>query len=255
MATDLGIDGGIDGGKPIIGITTESTRDEDDPRTRGKIHLNWNYFAIVNRFGGVPIIIPPETDLDVVSNLIDGWLIPGGLDMDAKHFFEVNHPSVKLQDPSRWELESALYAAVPEAMPILGICYGCQFLNVVRRGSLEQHLPDRTGHDDHGRGSLQTYHVIQDSRLGQATGAQAISGKSYHHQAVAKTGKGVKVTARHEDGTIEAIEATDRPWEVAVQWHPERTPDDPATIGLFTEFIRQAREFRAQKHGIAAPNP
>jgi len=253
MASNLASDRELGGGKPIIGITTESTRDEDDPRTRGKIHLNWNYFSIVNRFGGVPIIIPPETDLDVVARLIDGWLIPGGLDLDAKHFFEVNHPAVKLQDPSRWELESALYAKIPEEMPVLGICYGCQFLNVVRRGSLEQHLPDRTGHDDHGRGSLQTYHVIQDSLLGQAAGVQAISGKSYHHQAVANVGKGLKVTARHEDGTVEAIEATDRPWEVAVQWHPERTPDDPATIGLFAEFIRQATAFRALKNRAGSP--
>ena len=233
--------------KPIIGITTESEFDDDNPRSRGKIQLNWNYFEMVSRFGGVPIVIPPTTDLDVVMPLLDGWLVPGGLDMDASHFHELNHPASKLQNPSRWELESEMYRRISADFPVLGICYGCQFINVMEGGSLQQHLPDELGHDDHSAGRLQTYHVVQDSILGRTVLLPTVSGKSYHHQAVRRLGRGVTATARHQDGTIEALEVESRRWTVAVQWHPERTPDDAATQSLFREFIHQATEFRQRK--------
>jgi len=235
--------------KPIIGITTESEFDEDNPRSRGKIHLNWNYFEMVSLHGGVPIVIPPTTDLDVVMPLLDGWLIPGGLDMDAIHFHEANHPASELQNPSRWELEADMYRRLPPEFPVLGICYGCQFINVIEGGSLQQHLPDELGHNDHGAGRLQSYHVVQDSILGRTVGVPTVSGKSYHHQAVRRLARGVTATARHQDGTVEAIEVESRRWTLGVQWHPERTPEDEATQNLFREFIRQATNFRAGKAG------
>jgi len=235
--------------KPIIGITTESQFDADNARSRGKITLNWNYFEAVSEHGGVPIIIPPTADLNVVVPLLDGWLIPGGLDLDAKHFHEVNHPAVELQDPSRWELESAIYNKIPSDLPVLGICYGCQFVNVIQGGSLNQHLPDELGHEDHGAGKLQTYHVVRDSILGRAIETDTVSGKSYHHQGVKRLGRGVSATARHQDGTIEAIEVSERDWTVAVQWHPERTAEDSASKHLFQEFIRKSSEFRSRKEG------
>jgi putative glutamine amidotransferase len=233
--------------KPIIGITTESQFDSDNARSRGKITLNWNYFELVSRHGGVPIVIPPTADLDVIVPMLDGWLIPGGRDMDAQHFHEANHPAVELQDPSRWELESALFEKISPELPVLGICYGCQFLNVIQGGSLNQHLPDELGHDDHSAGRLQTYHVVKDSLLGQVIETDTISGKSFHHQGVRRLGRGVVATARHQDGTVEAIEIPDRGWTVAVQWHPERTENDPASQNLFDAFIHEAADFRSRK--------
>jgi gamma-glutamyl-gamma-aminobutyrate hydrolase PuuD len=76
-----------------------------------------------------------------------------------------------------------------------------------------------------------------------------VSGKSYHHQAVRRLARGVTATARHQDGTVEAIEVESRRWTLGVQWHPERTPEDEATQNLFREFIRQATNFRAGKAG------
>jgi putative glutamine amidotransferase len=235
--------------KPVIGITVESTFDPDDARTRGKIELNWNYFEMVSRAGGVPIVIPPTADVPTILSLIHGWLIPGGLDIDAARFGERNHPSVTLQDPSRFEIEEALYGSAAPDLPILGICYGCQFLNVVRGGTLIQHIPDNPDAEVHTGGALQSYGLTDDSRLGQIFGQSEVQGKSYHHQAVGEVGKGLKVVSRHRDGTIEAVESTDRPWTYAVQWHPERTPNDEATRRLFADFIEAARQFARQKAG------
>jgi putative glutamine amidotransferase len=232
--------------KPVIGISVDCIHDPKDARTRGKLTLNWNYAQAIVDAGGVPVIIPPTADMSVLAKIIHGWLIPGGDDIDAAQFGEKNHPKVSLQDPARYEGEKRLFDAADPAMPVLGICYGCQFLNVVRGGSLIQHLPDQVGHETHTGGTLQTY-PLEDSQLKAITGVEAMTGKSYHHQAVGRLGEGLTVTACHEDGTVEAVEATDRPWMIGVQWHPERTLEDPPTRKIFEAFVGQAAHYAKEK--------
>ncbi len=233
--------------KPVIGITVDCKRDPEDARTRGKLELNWNYAQAVADAGGIPILIPPMADMEKLSQLIDGWLIPGGDDIDAKQFGEENHPKVSLQDPARFEGEKKLWEQISTDLPVFGICYGCQFLNVVRGGTLIQHLPDVVGHESHTGGTVQTYEVETDSRLGSVIQTPKINGKSYHHQAVKAVGEHLAVVSKGEDGTIEAIEATDRPWVIGVQWHPERSIEDPATQRLFEDFIAAAARFADKK--------
>lgn len=235
--------------KPIIGITTECEADPENARTRGNITLNWNYAEQVAQAGGVPLIIPPTADMGVVAGLIDGWLIPGGDDIDASNFGEENHPKVNLGDPARFDGERRLYAAVPKDMPVFGICYGCQFLNVIRGGSLIQHLPDAVGHERHHSGGLEKYALEATAKLAGVTGVMEIEGKSYHHQAIGRIGGGLNVVARADDNTVEALEAADRPFMIGVQWHPERTPDDPATQNLFKKFVEAARLYASTKGG------
>jgi putative glutamine amidotransferase len=232
--------------KPIIGITVDCVHDPEDIRTRGKLTLNWNYAQSVADAGGVPLILPPMADMATVAGLIDGWLVPGGDDIDACHFGQENHPKVSLQDPARYAGEKRLFEAADPAMPVLGICYGCQFLNVVRGGTLHQHVPDHVGHEQHSGGTLQKYDLAE-SKLKTLVGDEAIEGKSYHHQAVDQVAQGLQVVARHEDGTVEAVEATDRPWMIGVQWHPERTPEDAATQRIFSEFIAAAARYAESK--------
>ena len=186
-------------------------------------------------------------DMQEIAELIDGWLIPGGDDIDAKQFGEENHPKVSLQDPARFEGEAALYRQIPDEMPILGICYGCQFLNVVRGGTLIQHLPDVVGHEQHTGGTVQRYEVDPTSKLAGVIGNGSIEGKSYHHQAVKDLGEHLTITSRSEDGTVEAVEATDRPWVIGVQWHPERSFEDPSTRKIFDNLIQAAQLYRESK--------
>ena len=236
--------------KPIIGITLECKEDPEDQRSGGNLALNWNYAQAVSDAGGVPILLPPTADMTVLAKLIDGLLIPGGLDIDASQFGEVNHPKVELQDPWRFAGEAALMAAIEPEMPVFGICYGCQFMNVYRGGTLIQHLPDEVGHNLHSGGTLQSYEIDAESQLKEIVGIKTMEGKSYHHQAVAKVGNHLRVVAKGEDGVIEALEATDRPWMIGVQWHPERTLSDPASRQLFTDFIAAAQKFAAGKSKV-----
>ena len=230
--------------KPIIAITVESRREPENVRTGGKIDLNWNYAQAVADAGGVPLVVPPVADMAEVAALVDGWLIPGGDDLDPALWGEKVHLKASLQDGTRYDAERRLFEALPAEVPVLGICYGCQAINVLRGGSLDQHLPDALGHEGHAGGTMQRYLVNVDSRLSQSAQAVMIEGKSYHHQAVARIAEGLKVVAKAEDGTVEAVEATDRPWMVGVQWHPERTPDDAATRRLFQRFIEAAADYR-----------
>ncbi len=237
--------------KPIIGITVDCQHDPEDARTRGKLELNWNYAQGIVDAGGVPILIPPTADMTVLSKIIHGWLIPGGDDIDATKFGEENHPKVSLQDPARYEGERKLLDAIDPDLPVFGICYGCQFLNVARGGSLIQHLPDVVGHETHTGGTLQDYEVVPESKLHAVVGSEKIRGKSYHHQAINRIGDGLTVVSNAEDGTVEAIEASDRPWLIGVQWHPERTLADSESKNLFAEFVKAATKYAESR--VQAP--
>ncbi|HTQ08860.1 MAG TPA: gamma-glutamyl-gamma-aminobutyrate hydrolase family protein [Fimbriimonadaceae bacterium] len=237
--------------RPFIGITVDSIHEPGEPRTHGKLSLNWNYAQAIADAGGNPLLIPPMADMEAVAKIIDGWLIPGGNDIDAARFGEENHETVKTIDPARYEGEERLYQTLAEDVPVFGICYGCQFLNVARGGTLIQHLPDVVEHEAHAGGTLERYE-IDESRLQEAIGQASIEGKSYHHQAVKSLGANLRVVARAGDGIVEAVEATDRPWLIGVQWHPERTLEDPATRRLFESFVNAARR-RAESRETLAP--
>lgn len=233
--------------KPIIAITTESEFTPDVPRSRGTIKINWNYPEVVANAGGVPIIVPPTADMDAIAEVIDGWLITGGMDIDARYWNEENHAAAERNDDSRTGAEMKLYKAIPRDLPVLGICYGCQFLNVAEGGSLEQHIPDRTGEGSHSGGTLQEYPLAEESRLAKAMGTTTPKGQSWHHQAVGRVAESLLVVGRHEDGTVEAIESTGPEYRMGVQWHPERTPDLPETQALLDSFVAAAREYRAKR--------
>lgn len=238
--------------KPLIGITVDAAPDSADARTGGVLTLNWNYAQCIADAGGVPVLIPPMADMRAVAEAIHGWLIPGGLDIDPKRFGQPSHPNTVVQPPNRYEGEAELLARLDPDAPVLGICYGCQFLNVARGGTLNQHLPDTVGHESHTGGTLQQYR-LEASKLADWLASGSVSGKSYHHQAVDELGEGLAVSARADDGTVEAIEATDRPWMIGVQWHPERTFDDPATRVIFNRFIAAAAAFAEKRTSSVRP--
>lgn len=235
--------------KPIIAITTECKFDPETPRTRGEIKINWNYPEVIADAGGVPIVVPPTADMSVIAEIADGWLITGGADIDSQRWNEPLHPSAEVQDPHRFESERALYEKLPADRPILGICYGAQFLNVISGGTLQQHLPDVT-EVIHTGGPLQTYRIEGDSCLASLVRRDQAEGQSWHHQAINEVAPGLRPVAWSGDGTIEAIESTTERWMVGVQWHPERTPDAPDTKHLIAAFVALSAENKRNRNGL-----
>ena len=227
--------------RPIIGITL----DHDDARTRAQ--LGYGYVECVARAGGVPIGLPfgEGVDADGQAALIDGLVLVGGNDIDPSRWGEARHPAAKAADPAREAHEARLLqAAERRGLPVLGVCFGLQFINVARGGSLHQHLPDVLGDDgqEHRRGDAgwtrrHDVAVEPASLLSRIVGGETLSVNTSHHQAINRVGRGLSVVARAPDGTVEAVEDTERPFWLAVQWHPERLGGEPRHLALFRGLI------------------
>lgn len=237
--------------RPLIGITA-STREKD-----GSIRheLNDRYVQAIWRAGGLPILLPagePEMAMTLARRL-DGVVFSGGRDIPPDFYGEPPHPNTDTDEAMRrrTEFEVALARAMAElGKPILGICLGCQLLNVAFGGTLIQDIPSECpGALLHrGEQSFVTHmvRVVRPSLLAEwlrLDGEGEIVVASSHHQAIKVVGKGLRVVAYAPDGTVEAIEATDGKPIVGVQWHPEAQQDEPHAQRLFDAFVRTcARE-------------
>ncbi len=203
------------------------------------------YLVQLRRAGSEPVVVVPSAtpDLDALMKEADAWLLTGGKDLPPKLYGETFvHEKTEPIDSRRLEMEIALYEAWKDTpKPILGICYGMQFLNVMAGGTLTQHLPDELGHGKHkGESSIS---VVPSSRLREILEEDSLVGMCSHHQAVRQVGRGYRASAFSEGGkVIEAIEEeSGRRFRLGVQWHPERTPDTLATKRLFEVFVQSAR--------------
>jgi putative glutamine amidotransferase len=184
----------------------------------------------------------------------DGILFTGGEDVDPSFYGEEKQHENVHAHPPRDEFEFALLeAALARRAPILGICRGAQMINVKFGGTLYQDLKgDAKPQLEHRQTDLGTprqeaTHTVlvtdEESRLGGIVqGTCRVN--SMHHQAVKRLGRGLKVTARSEDGFVEALEAAEEyPFLVAVQWHPEELVNNSSEQReIFVRFLAKCRE-------------
>ncbi|HEV2780629.1 MAG TPA: gamma-glutamyl-gamma-aminobutyrate hydrolase family protein [Actinophytocola sp.] len=181
--------------------------------------------------GCAPVLLPPLPGIEHTVARLDGLLVLAGPDVDPASYSARPHPKLQRTDPQRDAFELALLdAAIDAGLPILAICRGMQLLNVARNGTLHQHLPDIVGHGDHLPGpELYTpmpVKLLPGSHLAKIFEGDTATVPCHHHQAIDRLGAGLTATAWAEDGTIEAIEATDHPFALGVQWHAEESPDN-----------------------------
>lgn len=201
-----------------------------------------NYSSAIRRAGGEPITLAYEpANISAHLEELDGLLFPGGDDIDPAIYGEEKHPTTVIVDPERYEFESLLAKAwlAETDKPFLGICLGCQLLNVVQGGSLIQDIPDELS-SDHRKGH--SIEVAEDSHLYSIFKKRKTKVNSNHHQAVkSPVGENLKVTAvSPADGVIEAIEWEDgERFVLGVQWHPERMKEKEQRR-IFEKFVRAA---------------
>jgi putative glutamine amidotransferase len=236
----------------LIGVTTAVRALQP-----GGITFCAAYTAIVSsleRAGALPVLIPsnvgPET-LRALYDQVDGVLLPGGGDLDAKYFNESAHPASDPPDPYRDSAEVNLVRwAIDEDRPLFGICRGHQVINAALGGSLIQDIPSQCEDPLEHRlleGNPRDYrsHVVvlnEQSRLAGILGELKIAVNSIHHQAVRDLARGFVATAYAGDGIIEASEHPSKKFALTVQWHPEDlAADDPKMQALFDAFVAAAR--------------
>jgi putative glutamine amidotransferase len=233
---------------PIIGITSnQSTNTYGHPI----INLLRAYVDAIEQAGGVPVIIPSALasgGWEALYPRLDGVLFSGGGDMAVEHFNGAPHPKVDEIEPERDAVElSLLHAAAAEGKPFLGICRGCQLVNVGLGGTLYTHLPDQLpGALQHDNPGNMRHALVHDVQIEEGTFVATVLGEpivhvnSHHHQGLRDIAPQLKIAGRSPDGLVEAIELPGHPFGLAVQWHPEWLTDQESTRNLFRQFVLAA---------------
>ena len=225
---------------PLIGICTGLRRDEQV--------IERTYIEAVEGAGGAPVLVPmsgEEAALQPLLQALGGLLIPGGPGVSDR-LVGTLPPDLPPVDPLRRQTELWAYGAMRRrGRPILGICYGMQFINARCGGSIfadaqasagvGAHSPKRSG----GEPVFHPVEVEEGTRLAAAVGAGSHRANSYHLQAVDEVGEGLRVNARSADGLVEGVESADG-LVLGVQFHPERMPAS-AWDGLFADLVEKAR--------------
>lgn len=250
--------------KPIIGITANFIK---DGRFGVDAHIGgagqfWqaladDYIRSVVLAGGTPVIVPIVSGEEASSYLegLDGLIISGGCDASPLTFGADTTGAVGEICTERDELELELLRKALDmpGFPVLGICRGCQVLNVALGGTLVLDI-DTEKNGDHflAQQRMQVFtHRIEKtpgSRIERLLGTEDRV-NSYHHQCVDRPGNGVEITARDCHGVAECIEVPGREgFTLGVQWHPEGlAPCGNNHLNIFKAFVEEAGQFQNRR--------
>jgi putative glutamine amidotransferase len=223
-----------------------------------RFYLGRDYSEALEAAGALPVhlpLIPKKEFVDSAVADLDGIFLPGSdSDIDPSLFGEEPHPNLKRVVPEKDQTDQfALDAAERLGLPVLGICYGMQALNVSRGGTLIQDIAAQVeGGLKHDQGkpldrASHSIEVDRDSILGSfdsiSKNGSSVRVNSHHHQAVDKIGRDLTSVARAKDGIVECIQDT-RPdrFVLGVQWHPELSwQDDQFSREIFKWFVERCR--------------
>jgi putative glutamine amidotransferase len=236
---------------PLIGVTggrhrTSRVAGMPELLLSGLVDIHHAPYAnAIAAAGGLPVQLPREADPAALVDRLDGLVVAGGEDVDPRRYGAVPGSASTQLDPDRDAHESELIAAaLDRRLPLLGICRGHQLLNVVLGGTLIGHLPLDHG-EAHGQLAYPLHARVHGLRFASGEPLAARLGSdvlvnSFHHQAVATPGAGVRIVATAPDGVCEALQAGPR--ALGVQWHPEYLREQPDP--LFSWLVEEARRSR-----------
>jgi putative glutamine amidotransferase len=239
------------------GQSVALTRHGEPPQH--EMALGLKYLQALESAGGIPVVVPPlhEPAVDPLLNRCSGLLLSGGPDLHPAAYGRARHSEMGPTEPALDGFELALAReADARGMPILAVCRGLQLLNVARGGTLHQHLPDVAGdvvqHRQSEAGTKTTHwvSVAPGSRLAEVLGRRRTKVNSFHHQAVNELGRGLEPSAWASDGTVEGLEAADREFVVAVQWHAECLVGRPTHASLFSSFVQAAIRYERSRAAV-----
>ena len=223
--------------RPLIGVCAAIERASfgvwsDEPATL----LPLSYSRAIHGAGGMIAMLPPDRraseDPGELLERLDALVLGGGADIDPESQGVEAHPETIGSNPDRDGFEIALVlGALERGMPLLGVCRGMQVLNLACGGTLDQHIPERLGHDIHrpvpGSWAEHEVRIEPGSLAATAAGAERLTVKSHHHQGVDRIAENLNATAwATDDESVEAVESADGEFALGVLWHPEEDPGD-----------------------------
>jgi putative glutamine amidotransferase len=232
--------------RPLIGVCAAVEPASFGPWTnQPAVVLPLSYSRAIHGAGGMVAMLPPDrvaSDApDELLDPLDALLLAGGSDLDAASHGAEAHPETVGTNPDRDRFEIALARrALERDLPLLGICRGMEVMNVAAGGSLDQHIPERLGHDRHRTvpGSWAEHEVRLEpgSLAARAAGTECLTIKSHHHQGVDELAPEFNATGwAVDDESIEAMESRDGSFALGVLWHPEEDVEDRIIPALVEE--------------------
>ncbi len=199
---------------------------------------------------------PSNIRLRDYAKHLDGLLLQGGADVSPQTYaasdMRPEWPGDRVRDMYELEL---LYEFIESGKPVLGVCRGCQLINVAFGGTLYQDIATEVPtagvhvsefYDQHR-------HAVRfpdgSSLASMFPGRREAVVNSIHHQAVKTLGRDLNIEAVSAgDGLIEAVRYRRAPFVVGVQWHPEfhraGGPELLDCTPLLDTFLRASRETR-----------
>jgi putative glutamine amidotransferase len=239
---------------PKIGLTMRLELETD------RFYLGRDYSEALENFEALPMhisLIPKRVYLRRVLENLDGVLLPGSdTDIDPLRFGEEPQPKLKSVLYIKEETDLLILEEAEKlGIPVLGICFGMQALNVWRGGSLIQDIETEVpNHIKHEQGiprarNSHTIKVSENSFLATLTDSLRVHVNSHHHQSIKKIGKDLSVSARTVDDVVECIEdvGEDR-FILGVQWHPELNwRDDQLSGRIFRSFVDASAKYASQR--------
>jgi putative glutamine amidotransferase len=225
------------------------------------------YQRVMTAVGGRLITLRPDAAGDPVKaetlealleqEQIDGVLLTGGGDVDPM-LYGGDPNTTMLVHRLRDDFEIALvHAARRRGLPVLGICRGCQIINVALGGTVRNLRKEQDVKKLHLVLAGHAVDLVPDSGLAETLGVERLTKVvSLHGNAVGAPAPGVRIAATGPGGVVEAIEADvpgGRGWIVGIQWHPELTLDDQVQNKVYKTLVDRARKTR--KRGLSAEGP
>ena len=234
--------------KPFIGITMNL---EVQPARNLNV-LDQDYGRAVVQAGGIPVpLLGIEASIPDLARQLDGFVFTGGDDIHPRFYKEKPMAGARmtLSPDERTQFEIALLKAVlKEKKPVLAICGGAQLANVALGGKLYQDIalqlrnPVKHGPSRPGEKIFHYVDILEGTRLARIMGSARIRVRSAHHQSVKNPGRGLHLSAVTHDRVIEAMELRTKQFLIAVQWHPEKIPNDRYTKKLFEALVSASKE-------------
>jgi putative glutamine amidotransferase len=249
---------------PLI-LIAPSTQRKGVEFADASISLSNRYSQAILDAGGLPLILPCAPDPELTREYVRrsaGVVLTGGDDVQMKLVGRRVSPAVAATvsepEPERDILELELVDEVfKQGKPLLGICRGHQLINIALGGTLvvdiPLELPEAINHRrmDSKCDPVHDVTLPDDSQLAAILESTRVAVNSTHHQSVGRVAGPLRVSARSEDGVVEALELKDPrqlPFLLTVQFHPERLYDRyPVFQKLFAEFIRACRPNQSKK--------
>lgn len=232
--------------KPKIGIVCGITESEY------RYDLSQCNVNAISEAGGIPILIPYDMkSIDDYLSMVDGIYLTGGGDISPLYANQEPNKNIGFFYPDRDTFEIEICKkALTMKIPVLGICRGCQVINVVSGGSLYQDLnteiENHICHKNPGNTPFSAYvhsvKINENTILYDIYKEKKIYTNSCHHQSIKEVAPNFIISAIADDGIIEAIENTGDNFALGIQWHPEAMfVLHKEALLIYKRFIKECR--------------